>query len=203
MKQKYLFMIGMTAALSLTGCQSGSTNAETEALQEQITQLQQQITELEQKASADAAADASSTGQNEEGTAAAPEASGTDNTGETLPAADSEAENTPSSGASDASATTHTMEELTAMVSAYEEKAGAAVPSGTAADDMEQFLTLKQEEKKIDNDLDLHEDELEYLYRNGSLSRDEYRTLERELERLEDRLDAAEDELEYIFGIDD
>ncbi|MCI8533090.1 MAG: hypothetical protein HFI18_11300, partial [Lachnospiraceae bacterium] len=48
MKQKYLFMIGMTAALSLTGCQSGSTNAETEALQEQITQLQQQITELEQ-----------------------------------------------------------------------------------------------------------------------------------------------------------
>ena len=68
---------------------------------------------------------------------------------------------------------------------------------------MEQFLTLKQEEKKIDNDLDLHEDELEYLYRNGSLSRDEYRTLERELERLEDRLDAAEDELEYIFGIDD
>ncbi len=95
------------------------------------------------------------------------------------------------------------MEELTAMVSAYEETAGAAVPSGTAADDMEQFLTLKQEEKKIDNDLDLHEDELEYLYRNGSLSRDEYRTLERELERLEDRLDAAEDELEYIFGIDD
>ena len=202
MKQKYLFMIGMTAALSLTGCQSGSTNAETEALQEQITQLQQQITELEQQASADTA-DAPSAKQSEEGTAAAPETSEPDNTGEALPAADSEAENTPSSGASDASATTHTMEELTAMVSAYEETAGAAVPSGTAADDMEQFLTLKQEEKKIDNDLDLHEDELEYLYRNGSLSRDEYRTLERELERLEDRLDAAEDELEYIFGIDD
>ena len=72
MKQKYLFMIGMTAALSLTGCQSGSTNAETEALQEQITQLQQQITELEQQASADTA-DAPSAKQSEEGTAAAPE----------------------------------------------------------------------------------------------------------------------------------
>lgn len=81
MKQKYLFMIGMTAALSLTGCQSGSTNAETEALQEQITQLQQQITELEQQASADTA-DAPSAKQSEEGTAAAPETSETDNTGE-------------------------------------------------------------------------------------------------------------------------
>lgn len=95
------------------------------------------------------------------------------------------------------------MEELNALVSAYEEKADSAVPSGSASEDMEQFFALKQEEKSIDDTLDLHEDELEYLYRNNQLSRDEYKTLERELDRLEDRLDAAEDKLEYTFGIDD
>ena len=68
---------------------------------------------------------------------------------------------------------------------------------------MEQFFVLKQEEKQIDDCLDRHEDELEYLYHNGSLTRDDYKKLERELERLEDKLDDAEDRLEYTFGIDD
>jgi predicted nucleic acid-binding Zn-ribbon protein len=99
--------------------------------------------------------------------------------------------------------TTHSLEELADVITAYEEKVNAAAPSGNASEDMEQFMDLKQEEKTIDQDLDLHEDELEYLYRNGSLSREEYKSLERELERLEDRLDAAEDLLEYTFGMDD
>lgn len=51
--------------------------------------------------------------------------------------------------------------------------------------------------------LDRHEDELEYLYKNNSLTREEYKKLERDLERLEDQLDDAEDQLEYLFGIDD
>ena len=88
-------------------------------------------------------------------------------------------------------------------MAAYEEKVSSAASSGSPSEDMDQFFTLKQEEKKIDDDLDRYEDELEYLYRKGSLTRDDYRSLERELERLEDRLDAAEDTLEYIYGIDD
>ena len=95
------------------------------------------------------------------------------------------------------------MEELGAMVGAFAAKAGAAAPSGQDAQDMEQFFVLKQEEKQIDDTLDSHEDELEYLYKTGSLTRDDYKRLERELELLEDRLDAAEDQLEYVFGIDD
>ena len=44
--------------------------------------------------------------------------------------------------------------------------------------------------------LDLQEDELEYLYKNKYLTREEYKKLERDLERLEDQLDDAEDQLE-------
>lgn len=55
----------------------------------------------------------------------------------------------------------------------------------------------------MDNNLDNHEDELEFLYRNNFLSREEYNQLKRELERLEDKLDDAENKLEYVFGIDD
>lgn len=89
------------------------------------------------------------------------------------------------------------------MVDAFVEKANAAVPGGTGAEVMEQFFALKQEEKQIDDLLDGHEDELEYLYKIQTLTRDGYKQLERELELLEDQLDAAEDRLEYVFGIDD
>ncbi|MDE6365806.1 MAG: hypothetical protein K2L86_16375 [Lachnospiraceae bacterium] len=106
-------------------------------------------------------------------------------------------------GAPAAGQTTYTMEELSSMVDAFVQKAGAAVPSGTASQDMEQFFALKQEQKQIDDLLDHHEDELEYLYKTQSLTREDYKRLERELEMMEDELDAAEDRLEYAFGIDD
>lgn len=102
-----------------------------------------------------------------------------------------------------ANSTTYTMQELSDMVDAYVEKAKAASPSGDASADMEQFFSLKQEEKQIDDKLDVHEDELEYLYRNNSLTRDEYTKMERELEQLEDKLDDVEDRLEFMYGIDD
>lgn len=191
MKHKFILTSGILTALLITGCQSGQADPEYEELKEQIAQLQQQIDSLEQQLSNEtpvtpeippAVTETSADGATDQTEAAVPE---TEGTGISSPA------------------TTQTIEELTAMVSSYEEKAEAAVPSGTASEDMEQFLALKQEEKQIDDALDLHEDELEYLYRSQSLSRDEYRRLEQELDRLEDRLDAAEDRLEYTFGIDD
>lgn len=99
--------------------------------------------------------------------------------------------------------TTYTMDELSAMVDAFVTKAGMAAPGGQAAQDMEQFFDLKQEEKQIDDALDSHEDELEYLYKTGSLTREAYKQEERKLELLEDQLDDIEDQLEYVFGIED
>ena len=99
--------------------------------------------------------------------------------------------------------TTYTMDELSVMVDAFVAKAVAAEPSGQTAQDMEQFFALKQEEKQIDDALDRHEDELEYLYKKGSLTRDEYKQLDHKLELLEDQLNDIEDQLEYVFGIED
>ncbi len=99
--------------------------------------------------------------------------------------------------------TTNTMADLSSLVEVFVTKANAAVPSGTVSQDMEQFFAFKQEEKQIDDLLDQHEDELEYLYKKQSLTRDEYKRLERELDLLDDKLDAAKDQLEFVFGIDD
>lgn len=99
--------------------------------------------------------------------------------------------------------TTYTMDELGAMVDAFVEKVCAAAPGGTVAQDMEQFFALKQEGKQIDDTLDSHEDELEYLYHTGSLTRQEYKQQEQKLELLEDQLDDIEDQLKSVFGIDD
>lgn len=213
MKKNFLLLPGIAAALSLAGCRSGNTNAETEALREQIAQLQQQISDLEQQAASENSSDTPDAPANDSSPVSGAAESG--GTGDSAPASDPAAEAAADSSTADqaapaanpesesAASTTHTMEELTNMVTDYEEKAAAAALSSSAHDDIEQFMNLKQEEKQIDRDLDLHEDELEALYRNGSLSRDEYKKLEQELERLEDRLDAAEDTLEYVYDIDD
>lgn len=191
MKQNVLFALGLMTALSLSGCQSKQTDTESEALRQQITQLEQQIQNLEQQISSDS----ESTSENNTAPTQAP---AEDNAAPEAPAAESaldSQEEAPASNETPADtpspSTTDTLEELTAQVAAYEEKVSSATSSGSPSEDMDQFFTLKQEEKKIDDDLDRYEDELEYLYRKGSLTRDDYRSLERELERLEDRLDAG------------
>lgn len=191
-RRHLLLSLGIASALSLSACGSKQTDMENEALRQQVDQLEQQIQELEQKIT-------SGSENTPEAAPEAPEEPAQDSTASSAPAAEDPA---PSDSGSSLS-TTRTLEELTDLVAAYEEKVNAASSTGSASDDMEAFFSLKQEEETIDDALDRHEDELEYLYRNGSLSRDEYRPLEREVERLEDRLDAAEDTLEYIYGIDD
>ncbi len=242
MKKKNLFALGITAVFLLTGCQSASDRAETEALKEQIARLEQQVSTLEQQnaqatnsqadaatqnqddsvtsaivqpptgAAADAAlqspdeAAVNDMAQNQTKTRADDMAQSPNGTAE-----DNTAQNPNNAAADDMAAgtaaqnlaTTYTMEELSAMVDAFAVKSQSATASGTSSENMEQFFVLKQEEKQIDDCLDRHEDELEYLYHNGSLTRDDYKKLERELERLEDKLDDAEDRLEYTFGIDD
>ena len=193
MKKKSLLFISILAALCMNGCQSRQPDPETEALREQITQLQQQISDLQEQI-----ASGSAETPQEISPASETPAEGENNGDASVPGT----EISPSDDASPLS-TTHTMEELTGLVAAFEEKARNAAPSGAVSEDMEQFLSLKQEEKEINDQLDRHEDELEYLYRGNALSRENYRTLDRELELLEDRLDAAEDLLEYTFGMDD
>ena len=47
MKKRTLLAIGAVTVLLLTGCQSSSSNAETEALKEQVAQLEQQIADIQ------------------------------------------------------------------------------------------------------------------------------------------------------------
>ena len=193
MRKKLLPAVGIMAVLCLNGCRSQQSAPETEALREEITQLQQQVSDLQEQIT-------SGSTETQQEIPPASETPAEGESGEGSPAPEPEA--SPSDGAS-ALSTTHTMEELTGLVAAFEEKTQNAAPSGAVSEDMEQFLSLKQEEKEIGDQLDRHEDELEYLYRSNALSREEYRTLDRELELLEDRLDASEDLLEYTFGMED
>lgn len=215
---------GVAAAVLMTGCQSnaGSNRAETEALQEQIAQLEQQIAALEQQQSA-AGSDSAS---NENAPAEDDGSAQTGNVSDDDATADEVGGNRHVSGHDEGDyhnqshyagndsvsdqqgnstdeLTTYTMDELSAMVDAFVAKAVEAEPGGQAAQDMELFFALKQEEKQIDHALDNHEDELEYLYKKGSLTREEYKQLDHKLELLEDQLDDIEDQLEYVFGIED
>ncbi|MFG6369622.1 MAG: hypothetical protein K1W16_14645 [Lachnospiraceae bacterium] len=106
-------------------------------------------------------------------------------------------------GASANMGTTYTMEDLNRVVEEFVTKVNTIVPSEAVSENMEQFFAFKQEEKQIDDMLDQYEDELEYLYKRQSLTRDAYKKLERELDLLDDKLGAAEDQLEFVFGIDD
>ena len=102
----------------------------------------------------------------------------------------------------DASSESKSMDELTALVDEYVQKAEKATSDGSD-NDMEKYFSLRQESKKIERYLDCHEDEIEKQYRDGELTRDEYRKLEQKLDALEDKLDKADDRLEHEFGIID
>ena len=206
MKKKLLAAAGLIGVLVLAGC-AGGANSETEQLKQQIAQLEQQVTELENSSAADTADDAASAQTDDAAEASTGAAADTSTDAAADTSADQAAE--ASTGAADTAAAgntgttaTPTFEELTEKVEAYVAKVDEDAAS-SAQKTLENYFTLKQEEDAIDRELEYYEDDLEFQYRNGSLTRDEYRLKERELDLLEDKLDAAEDTLEFVYGIDD
>ena len=199
MKKKLLAAAGLIGVLVLAGC-AGGANSETEQLKQQIAQLEQQVTELENSSAADTADDAASA-QTDDAAADTSTDAAADTSADQAAEASTGAADTAAAGNTGTTATP-TFEELTEKVEAYVAKVDEDAAS-SAQKTLENYFTLKQEEDAIDRELEYYEDDLEFQYRNGSLTRDEYRLKERELDLLEDKLDAAEDTLEFVYGIDD
>ncbi len=215
MKNAKIFLAGMAAALLLTGCQSGTGNADDEALRQQIADLEEQVAALQQsqsqkepdseKAGTQAGAQtpdsAQEDGDPQQDSSPTDSSPQQDNTpADSSPQQDSSPADQKGSG--ETAVTTETMESLISMVDGYETEIGELL-SESAVPDLDRFFAEKQRAEEIDRALDLHEDELENAVRRGTLSRSDYRSLEKDLERLEDRLDAAEDSLEIFYRIDD
>lgn len=116
-------------------------------------------------------------------------------------------ENTPAEptpgGQEKSAANTPNLSVLTDSIQDLEQRIGNLTPSGSAQEQKEQFLALKNEIDALDNELDYMEDTLESQYANGSVDTAQYQEQEREIEALEDRLDNCEDQVEFIFRIDD
>lgn len=93
--------------------------------------------------------------------------------------------------------TTDSMDDLSTLVDDFVTKA-----SSNDKSDLETFFSFKRELHKIKRRLDTYEDEIEDLYRDKTLSKEEYKQLELFLDKLEDKLDDAEDSMEDIFDID-
>ena len=100
-------------------------------------------------------------------------------------------------------ANTPNLSVLTDSIKDLEQRIGNITPSGSAQEQKEQFLALKNEIDALDNELEYMEDTLESQYYDGSLEAAQYQEQEREIEALEDRLDHCEDQVEFIFRIDD
>ncbi len=119
----------------------------------------------------------------------------------------SQEENTPAEptpgGQEKSAANTPNLSVLTDSIQDLEQRIGNLTPSGSAQEQKEQFLALKNEIDALDNELDYMEDTLESQYANGSVDAAQYQEQEREIEALEDRLDNCEDQVEFIFRIDD
>lgn len=197
MKKRLLVAAGVAGLLVLAGCQNGDS-AETEQLKQQIAQLEQQVTDLENSSASDTTDDTASADTVDD------TANTTENTGDasTDAAAGDTTADTAASAGNTGTAAVLTIDELTTKVDEFVEKADAEALSSSEKV-LENYFTLKQEAEEIDRELERYEDDLEYQYRNGSLTRDDYRAKEREADLLEDKLDAAEDTLEYVYGIDD
>ncbi len=126
---------------------------------------------------------------------------------QSTPAPSAQEENTPADptpgGQEKSAANTPNLSVLTDSIQDLEQRIGDITPSGSAQEQKEQFLALKNEIDALDNELGYMEDTLESQYYNGSLEAAQYQEQEREIEALEDRLDNCEDQVEFIFRIDD
>lgn len=94
-------------------------------------------------------------------------------------------------------------ETLQTSVNDISDKINSTTPTGSAAEQRDQYYKLKQLLDETDHRLDLYDDSLEEQYHSGSLEASDYREQERKIDALEDILDTAEDKLENLFGMDD
>ena len=173
---KKLRLLGLLTVLVFSFTLAGcgiDDDSETQELESKVEQLEQEITNLEKNNSQSASSDDSAS-----------------SSGQT-------ADQTSAQTSDD------TLETLESAVNDVVTKADSAQASGSDQENQDQFFTLKDELKSVENRLDLFDDTIEAQYRQGTLSLEEYRSQEHSLETLEDQLDTAEDKLEYTFGIDD
>ena len=88
-------------------------------------------------------------------------------------------------------------------VAAIEEKVENSAANGTYEENKASYLTIDQELERIEDKLDLFDDELEANYLDGTILAEQYREKELQLDQLENRLELAENTLEVKYGIDD
>lgn len=177
MKSKRIIAAAVLTLVLASSVLTGCSDEREDRLEDKVDKLEQQVTDLESKK---------------------------DGTGSENGSTDSSASGTSAQGQDGSSSAGSTdYETLKAAAEAAADKVNSASPSGTAAEQREQFYTLKNELDDIDHQLDLYDDNLENEYRSGSLDASSYRQQERDIDALEDILDTAEDRLEVLFGIDD
>lgn len=121
---------------------------------------------------------------------------------ENTPGQSADEEPTPD-GQQKSAANTPNLSVLSASIQDLEQRIENASPDGSAQEQKEQFLSLKNEIDALDNELEYMEDTLESQYHDGSMDMSQYQEQEREIEALEDRLDHCEDQIEFIFRMDD
>lgn len=193
-KMSIIFALSLFSLTLFTGCQSRS-GENTAELKNQISQLEQQVTDLKSQ-------------QSNSTTTPSPEASKESSSGTVTSDTTQQAEQSAPQTEAPTTQTSKTqspktIEELTALVDAFAQKADTASPSGTGSEQRNQFFALKSELDSIELELNRYDDLLEADFRTGTLSANEYYTKENNLERLEDQLDKSENTLEFLFGIDD
>lgn len=188
-KMSIMFALSLFSLTLFTGCQSRS-GENTAELKNQISQLEQQVTDLKSQ-------------QSNSTTTPSPEVSKESSSGTITSDATQQAAQSAPQTEAPTTQTPKTIEELTALVDTFTQKADTASPSGTGSEQRNQFFALKSELDSIELELDRYDDLLEADFRTGTLSANEYYTKENNLERLEDQLDKSENTLEFLFGIDD
>lgn len=188
----HLLLIGTASLFLLAGC-NNSDASDNAKLQSKVDQLEKELEEL--KGSQDIPAETTQTKETEEtkaqketGNPKDSESASVTLTKETQDTADDDAYN---------------IDIISQDVSAAVEAAKTAVPTGTQAEQRDQFFAIKNVLKDLDHTLDQYEDYLEQEYRSGRLTLQEYHAAEKVSDDLEDQLDDAEDYLEMAFGIDD
>ncbi|MGI6069380.1 MAG: Ig-like domain-containing protein [Blautia sp.] len=86
------------------------------------------------------------------------------------------------------------------LIQSYQKKVAAMEPSGDPDTDYDTCRDMERKLDAVDERLEKAEDQLEDLYRAGSITRKTYRAYDKKLDALDDLLEETEEDLEYVFG---
>lgn len=184
----------LIAAIGIVAVSVGCSSADTQVLEDKISQLEQQLNS--QNSSSNTSSSQTSSANSSASTTQEQNNANTSTSVQNNTTTQQQTTNNQTS-------TNFDLTDITQKVNNVVQIADSTQPGANYSENISIYGQVKMQIEQVDFELDQLDNQIEYASRSGALSWDQYRSLDYELDALDSRLDIAKDSLELRLRIDD